>query len=160
MAADSGVMAELRQFIGTVTAPGLNEVERGAIRRYAEAVEDPNRLYSDFEYAAGSRFGGLIAPPGFFGWPLKVSTAAMEVMAPVFETVLKAGLFRILDAGVEYDFFLPVRADDILTWYARFADASEREGKAGRMVFLTMELVYLNQNGDTVARRRQTFLAR
>jgi len=161
MTGDSVVMDELRKLIGTITPPGINEVERGAIRRYAEAVGDPNPLYSDVEYAKNSKYGEIICPPGFFGWPAKVSTGAMEVMAPVLEAVFKAGLFRILDAGVEYDLFLPVRAGDTLIWYAKFADAKEREGKTGgRMVFLTMEITYINQNGDLVAQRRQTFIAR
>ena len=161
MTEGSVVMDELRKLIGTITPPGINEVERGAIRRYAEAVGDPNPLYSDVEYAKNSKYGEIICPPGFFGWPAKVSTGAMEAMAPVLEAVFKAGLFRILDAGVEYDFLLPVRAGDTLAWYIKFVDAKERTGKeGGRMVFLTMEITYINQNGDLVAKRRQTFIAR
>ena len=155
-----GLIDELRKYIGTTTAPGINSVERGAIRRYAEAVGDPNPLYDDVEYARRSKYGEIICPPGFFGWPVKVSAAAMEIMAPVFEAVFKAGLLRILDGGIEYEFFQPVRAGDTLSWYARFADVAEREGKSGKMVFITMEITYINQNGDTVARRGQTFIAR
>lgn len=161
MSDGSEVIEKLGKFIGTTTPPGINEVERGAIRRYAEAVGDPNPLYYDVEYASKSRYKGLISPPGFFGWPVKVSVGAMEIMAPIFEILFSAGLVRILDAGIDYDFFLPIRAGDTLIWYARFADAKERTSKSGeRMVFITMELTFVNQNGDTVARRRQTFIAR
>jgi acyl dehydratase len=161
MANGSNILDELKKFVGTMTPPGINEVEVGAIRRYAEAVGDPNPLYCDVEYARNSRYKGIICPPGFFGWPAKVSVGAMEVMAPVFEALFKAGLVRILDAGVEYDFYLPVRAGDTLTWYTRFADVKEKMSKVGeKMIFLTMEITYMNQNGDTVAKRRQTFIAR
>jgi acyl dehydratase len=160
MADDSGVMEELRGLIGTMTQPVINEIERGAIRRYAEAVGNPNPLYSNVEYAGNSKYGEVICPPGFFGWAKKVNPGAVEVMGPVFAAVFQAGLVRIIDAGVEYEFFLPVYAGDILTWYAKFADAKEREGKQGKMVFLTMELTYINQNGNMVAKARQTFLAR
>jgi acyl dehydratase len=157
----SEVMEKLGKLIGTTTPPGINEVEKGAIRRYAEAVGDPNPLYSDVEYARHSKYKEIICPPGFFGWPAKVSVGAMEIMAPIFEILFSAGLFRILDGGIDYDFFLPIRAGDTLIWYARFADAKERTSKSGeRMVFITMELTFINQNGDTVARRRQTFIAR
>jgi acyl dehydratase len=160
MTADSGVMERLRELIGIMTQAVVNEVEQGAIRRYAEAVGNPNPLHADVEYARNSRFGEVISPPGFFGWPTNVSSGAVEMMGRVFAILIEAGLFRILDAGIDYDFFLPVRAGDKLAWYARFADAVEREGKAGKMVFLTFELTYINQNGDTVARSRQTFLVR
>ncbi len=160
MAEASEVMDKLSKLIGMMTQPVVNEVERGAVKRYAEAVDDPNPLYCDVEYGTKSRYGALIAPPGFFGWAKTVSSAAVEMMGTVFATIFDAGLVRILDAGVEYEFFLPVRAGDTLAWYAKFADAKEREGKSGKMVFLTMEITYINQNGDTVAKRRQTFLAR
>ena len=84
----------------------------------------------------------------------------MEMMGKLFGALIKAGLVRILDGGVEYEFFLPVRAGDTLAWYAKFVDVREREGKSGRMVFLTTELTYINMKGDVVARRRQTFIAR
>lgn len=156
----SEVVAELRGLIGIMTQPVVNEVERGAIRRYAEAVGDPNPLYSDVEYARNSRYGELICPPGFFGWPTRVSSGVMEVMGTLFGALFKAGLVRILDGGREYEFFLPVRAGDILAWYAKFVDVREREGKTGKMVFLTTEISYINQNGDLVAKARQTFIAR
>lgn len=160
MTAGSSVLEELKGLIGIMTEPVVNEVERGAIRRYAEAVGDPNPLHSDTEYARNSRYGELICPPGFFGWATKVSSGVMEVMGRVFGTLFEAGLLRILDGGREYDFFLPVRAGDRLTWYAKFADVSEREGKSGKMVLVTTEMSYVNQNGDLVAKARHTFIAR
>ncbi|MEE8470261.1 MAG: MaoC family dehydratase N-terminal domain-containing protein [Dehalococcoidia bacterium] len=156
----SQVVDELRGLVGIMTQPVVNEVERGAIRRYAEAVGESNPLYTDVDYARNSRYGEVISPPGFFGWPTRVSSAVMEVMGALFGVLFKAGLIRILDAGREYEFFLPVRAGDMLAWYAKFADVTEREGKTGKMVFLTTEITYVNQNGDQVARARQTFIAR
>jgi len=160
MTEGSAIVDELRGLIGIMTQPVINEVEKGAIRRYAEAVGDPNPLYCDVGYARKSRYGEVICPPGFFGWATRVSSGAMEVMGTVFGALLRAGLVRILDGGVAYEFFLPVRAGDTLAWYAKFVDVREREGKAGKMVFLTMEITYLNQRGDLVAKRRQTFIAR
>lgn len=157
---DTELMFQLRALLGTMTAPMINEVEPGAIRRYAEAVGDANPLYSDVEYARRSRYGELTSPPGFFGWQKRVTAGAVEMMAPVFAALLNAGLLRILDAGREYEFLLPVRAGDTLAWYAKFADVQERVGKSGRMVFVTMEITYINQRGDLVARARQTFIAR
>ena len=37
----SAITDELRAMVGTVTEPVIHEVERGAIRRYVEAVNDP-----------------------------------------------------------------------------------------------------------------------
>ena len=61
---------EMKECIGMVDPPAVYEVEKGSIRRYAEAVGDNNPLYRDEAYASKSRYGGIIAPPGFFGWPV------------------------------------------------------------------------------------------
>lgn len=160
MSDTSDVIKKLRDMVGRMTQPIVNEIEAGAIKRYAEAVGDPNPLYSDIQYARKSRYGGIICPPGFFGWSMKVTSGAIEMMAPVFGALIEGGLLRILDAGREYDFFHPIRAGDRLAWYARFANVKEKEGKAGNMVLVTMEITYINQRGDMVAKARQTFIAR
>jgi len=35
------------------------------IKRFAQAIDDPNPLYHDEEYAKSSKFKGIIAPPLF-----------------------------------------------------------------------------------------------
>lgn len=65
-----------KEFIGKAEPPHVREVEKGAIRRYADAVGNNNPLYSDEEYARNSKHCGIIAPPGFFGWPTKPSSSS------------------------------------------------------------------------------------
>lgn len=54
------------------------EATRIAIAKFAEGIGDSNPLWTDAEYAAGTRYGSLMAPPSFvigcfsglqFGWP-------------------------------------------------------------------------------------------
>jgi len=153
------VIDKLTPLIGQVSPPGVLQVEAGAITRYADAIDDPNPLYRNVEYAKKSRYGGIIAPPGFFGWPTQgggLETGA--VMGKVLNAVFESGMMRVLDGGVEFDFYIPVRAGDTLIVYGQFVDARERTGKTGKMLFLTMEQTYLNQNGDTVAKGRATLI--
>jgi acyl dehydratase len=79
-------------------------------------------------------------------------------MGKVLNAVFESGMMRVLDGGVEFDFYIPVRAGDTLIVYGQFVDARERTGKTGKMLFLTMEQTYLNQNGDTVAKQRATLI--
>ena len=55
---------EMKQCIGMIDPPAVYEVEKGSVRRYAEAVGDDNPLYRDEEYAAATKYRGIIAPPG------------------------------------------------------------------------------------------------
>jgi len=149
---------QAKAMIGTVAEPTIWEVERGAIRRYAEAIDDPNPLFRDVEHARG-KYGDLICPPGFFGWSLRGGGIA-DIIALVLPLLVKAGYPALLDGGVDYEFMLPVRAGDTLTSWSRLADITEREGRAGKMIFTTVETTYINQNGDVVAKARQTLISR
>src|SRR5262245_14954801 len=40
-------------------------IEAGHVLMFARSIGDPNPIYSDPEYAAGTEVGGLIAPPTF-----------------------------------------------------------------------------------------------
>ncbi|MCK4723141.1 MAG: MaoC family dehydratase N-terminal domain-containing protein [Dehalococcoidia bacterium] len=159
MADESILTDEIKAMIGTLSEPVIMEVGRVAIRRYADAVGDDNPLFHEVEDAKAAGYEDIICPPGFWGWPIK-GRATIGGMSIVGAVLVKAGLFRILDGGVDQEFYIPIRAGDILTSYSKIADIREREGKTGRMIFTTVETTYLNQNGDTVAVNRATIIAR
>ena len=48
---------KVRKFIGQTSDTSIFEVEKEVIRRFADAVDDPNPLYWDEEYAKKSRYG-------------------------------------------------------------------------------------------------------
>jgi len=59
-------MAEIdRSLIGTWSEPFVVDVEKGAIRKFAEAIGDPNPLYFDERFARQHGYPGLLAPPTF-----------------------------------------------------------------------------------------------
>lgn len=160
MAEGSIITDEIRAMIGTGAEPVIMEVERGAIKRYADAVDDDNPLFHEVEAAKAAGYEDIICPPGFFGWPAK-GRATIGGLSMVGSVLVKAGLFRILDGGVDQEFYLPIRAGDTLTAYAKIADVRERESKSGgKMLFTTVETTYWNQNGDKVAVSRSTIIAR
>ncbi len=153
------VPEELKQYIGKIDAPHVREVERGSIRRYADAVGNPNPLYADIEYACESRYGTIIAPPGFFGWA-SATVPQAEGIIGLMTALINAGYYRILDGGMSYEFFLPVRASDTLIASPKVKDINAKEGKSGVMMVCEFETTYLNQNGDLVAKASQTLIGR
>ena len=121
---------ELAELIGMRFDPVIWEVEKGAIRRYAQAIEDPNPLYNDVEYARRSKYGELICPPGFFGWPVK--PRRLVETPRISQIVEKAGCSRIFAGGSELEFMLPVRVRDTLTSIRKIADIYEEIGRSGK----------------------------
>lgn len=141
--------------IGQTTST-VYAVEKGAIARFAEAVGDPNPLYWDEEYAAKSRYGSIIAPPGFFGWPEKREAGFPNDLLALVVGLAEAGYGRILDGGIEWEFFKPVKAGDKLAVKTTVRNIVERSGKTGKAVFLFRDITYSDQKGDIVATARQT----
>ena len=162
---------EITKFIGTGGGVTVYEVEKGAIKKFADAVDDPNPFYWDEEYAENSRYGSIIAPPGFFGWPVKLAKRSTFLRAAETEgssdtrgnvgvALVEAGYPRVLDGGMEYDFFCPVRAGDTLAASSVIKDVIGREGSTGKMAFVITETTYINQNGELVAKARATSIHR
>ena len=92
----------------------VSEVEKGSVKRYADAVVDLNPLYLDEEYAQKSRYGTIIAPPGFWGWPVKPEQMRPKILFEMLADFRAAGFPNILDGGIELEFMLPVRVGDVL----------------------------------------------
>lgn len=152
---------EAKNFIGKSDAVNNYIVEKGAIQRFADAVDDPNPLYYDEEYARKSKYGTIITPPGFFGWPDKQTRGSalnIDIPAGLVVELEKAGylLSNALDGGIEYEFFLPVRAGDVLSATTTVKNLRERSG----MVFIILQMAYMNQNGELVATSEANLILR
>lgn len=150
---------EAKSFIGRVATPMILEVEKGAIKKYADAVGDENLLFWDEEYARNSRYGSIVAQPGFFGWPLKwkgTFVLITKLRDEFMQRMAEIGFPRLLDAGIEYEFFSPVRAGDTLTASLEIESITAKEGKRGTMLTCINKTSYYNQFGVVVAIARQT----
>ncbi|MDD5093978.1 MAG: MaoC family dehydratase N-terminal domain-containing protein [Dehalococcoidia bacterium] len=153
----------IKSFIGRTGELKIFEVEKGAIKRYADSVGETNLLYWDDEFAKNSKYGAIIAPPGFFGWPTSW-TGAMpfqdEIMVDLMEALAKEGYPRILDGGIDYEFYMPIRAGDTLATISKVAEINEKESKTGKMYLSSIDTTFTNQNGSLVAKARKNFFAR
>ena len=134
--------------IGTESPPVTLEVEKGAIARFSEAIEDTNPLYTDEVAARRSRYGGIIATPAFLR---NLRTERLELP---FEEQLQ----RVLDGGSEWEYFEPVRVGDRITAINRVTDVSERPGRLGTMVFVATVTTYTNQLDQVVATQKSTLI--
>ena len=69
--------------VGLVSAPQDFDVEKGAIRRFAEAIGDTNPLYLDEAYARARGYASVIAPPTFpttFRVPLPIEIDPSHIL--------------------------------------------------------------------------------
>ena len=147
--ANKYVTDEVRKQIGMQSEARVVEVERGAIRRFAEAIGDPNPLFND-EKEARHVFGGMVAPPTF----------CRSMGSPIPNVQLK-GLgaeFRGLDGGSDWEYFQPIRPGDRISVVSKIADIRESAGRLGAMVFITVETSYTNHYNQLCALQRSTVI--
>jgi acyl dehydratase len=125
---------------------------RDGIRHYANGLGDDNPLWCDPDYAARTRWGGIVAPPGFLegaGLTPKVTTP------PEVKSRGKGALsgVHMFWAGDHITFFSPVREGDRI-WVRRFyVDIKEKERSrfGGRSAVSVRRRVYWNDAGDLIA---------
>ncbi len=146
MAEETVITPEMRAAIGVESEPYVNEVEKGAIIKFAEAIGDTNPIFHDEEAARKTRYGGLIAPPTFLR-SMKAGRPRAEVKSPYPAA---------LDGGSEWEYFEPVRPGDRITVTTCISDLYERKGRLGNMLFIIRETRYVNQFGKLVAIQRST----
>ena len=114
--------------IGRESEAMLFEVERGAIRKFAEAVQDqtPACLRGD------------VAPPTF------PTTFRMTIPGLTFD------LARVLHGAQEYRYERPLRAGDRVRCRVRVADVYQRKGRLGEMTFLILAMDGADESGNPI----------
>ncbi|MEW5741811.1 MAG: MaoC family dehydratase N-terminal domain-containing protein [Myxococcota bacterium] len=140
-----------RNAVGRTTPPTLHEVEKGAIRRFAEALGDVNPLYFDHEYARASGFSTITVPPAF---PVTF-TAGLEL-----KELLGVPTRNLLLAEQTIDYERPIVAGDSLLVTTRVTEITERPSPAGKVEVAVVEDEGRDQEGKLVYRSRRTFVVR
>jgi acyl dehydratase len=114
---------------------------RMAILKFIEGVGDPNPLWSDADYAQGTRFGSIIAPPSFV-W---------ACFAHVIFGWRGLGGFH---AGCDVEFIKPIFVGDKISAECVFKsfEGPKKSSYADETVIDHFQNQYWNQKGDLVAK--------
>ena len=115
-----------------------NVVERGAVRRFAEAIGDPNPLYVDEGAAKESRYGGLIAPPTF---PRTFEYGEIRGMRWPEGGMLHGEHMIRYEGG-------PLRVGEEVYCVTALQDYYEKEGRGGLLGFVVVERSGEGPGGD------------
>jgi acyl dehydratase len=158
-----------KKYIGQETGSHTGEpVLARDIRRYALAIDDPNPIYFDESAARTGKYGGLAAPLNYVSWSVGVPGAekgtrelgedglSSFVGVPNIPGVWTLGWVR---GGEELEFFKPVYVNDRVTVNGKIVNMTEKDGKSGKLIFVTSEFTYTNQVGELLARHLITMIA-
>ena len=143
------ITPELRRWVGMEAQLGIEVVEAGAIRRFADAIKDPNPLYRDEEYARNTPYGGIVAPPTFIHALRSIGYSSINPGPMPWKNT------TVLNGGNDFEYLEPIRPGDIITGKVKLVEISARQTKQlGPMIITVAEMTYTNQNGEVVAKQR------
>ncbi len=140
-----------RTLIGRESEPVLHEVEKGMIRRFADALGDPNPMYQEEAVARAAGYPALVAPPTF-----AVALTSNER----FRHSLDLGTRSILHGEQQFEYTRALVAGDRITVVSRVADVQEKAGASGPMDVLVVEDEGRDDKGELVFRSRATLILR
>ena len=150
MAENPSSIDRVRAKIGEEGEPRVYEIEKGMIQRFVQAIDDPNPLWQDEEYAKKSQYGGIIAPPTL------IPIIGFEQIQQQVSQLIPNG--TILHGATDLECYQPIRPGELITVTTKIANVRERQGKMGKMAFIILETTYKNQRQELVARCRQMLI--
>jgi MaoC dehydratase-like protein len=139
MSISAAVVDRIRARIGTEGPLAHATVEAGHLKRFAEAIGDPNPRWLEE------------APPTFL-----VALAPTSYHLDEAEDYGKGWL----NGGNRFEYLEPVRVGDRIAATSKVVDVYEKTGSSGSLLFIIFETEYVNQKGRTVARLRGTAIRR
>lgn len=169
---------EIRTYIGMETETQLccDPVERGAVRRFTQAIMDDDPIYMDEAYTRATRYKTPVAPPLFPTAMLRLEFGGKDLVSeragdPDFDGAVGSstlGLPKLpvpasmamLNGGTDVEVYRFANHGEWVTLKSRYKDIYERETSKGPMLFIVYESDFLDANGDLIIRYRKTQIRR
>jgi uncharacterized protein len=140
-------------------------VNQPMIRHWAHALDDMNPIYLDAEFAAKSRFGGIVSPPVMLQtWTMPAPQlegigdrggAPIEITSNPTAFLDEAGYTSTVATNSEFEIERYPRLGDVISARSVFEEVSEEKKTAlGTGYFLTWVITYTDQNDEVLGRQR------
>ncbi len=139
MAGESVISEELQNMVNVDFGPEVYEIEKGMVKKFTEAVEDPNPRWQE---EAPPTFAAALVPTG--------------LLHKLFNADIP--LKRLLNGASELEYVKPIKVGDTISVTGRLTRLRQVEGKEGTTLFMFTEVTYTNQDGEVVVKGKNTYI--
>ena len=178
---ESALTPEVKAMIGVSgeTVEAWGEVNEEYLRRFTQALMDPDPRYWDQDFAESTQYGRIITPP------IMVSYMATRIRPDQDDPITRAfqedpesdgigrverpgalppvptPLVRVLNAGNELEIYKYPAIGDKIFFQNRYSDIRERSGRDGQaFLIITTETTYKNQDSEVLCITRSSTIRR
>ena len=178
---ESALTPEVQAMIGVSgeVVEAWGDVNEEYLRRFTQALMDPDPRYWDAEFAKTTPYGEIITPP------IMVSYMATRIRPDQEDPITKAfledpesdgigrverpgalppvptPLVRVLNAGNELEIYKYPSIGDKIFFQHRYSDIRERVGRDGKpFLIVTNETTYKNQKDEVLCITRASSIRR
>ncbi len=137
--AESVITEELNSLLNVEFGPEVYEIEKGMLRRFAEAIDDPNPRWLEE------------APPTF-----PAALVPHELLHKLFNADIP--LKRLLNGTSELEYIQPIKAGDVISVTAKLTRLRQMPGAEGPTLFMFTEMTYTNQRGEVAVKGKNTYI--
>jgi len=145
------IEAQLKTMLGPVGEAVTMEVERGAVRRMALALDNHDPIHFDGAAAKSRGYRGIVAPWPFL-WSYFFNCTEYHHDFPFGKATVHG--------QDDYDFHEPLIVGDAITVTTHITSTSLKQGKTGLLGLVVSERRFTNQNGQLCAVLKTTLFRR
>ena len=139
MAGESVISEELNSLLNVEFGPEVYEIERGMLKKFAEAIEDPNPRWLKE------------APPTF-----PAALVPKALLNKLFNVDIS--LKRLLNGTSDLEYLQPIKAGDVISVTAKLTRLRQVPGAEGPTLFMFTEMTYTNQLGEVAVKGKNTYI--
>ena len=178
---ESALTPEVKAMIGVAgdVVESWGVVDAEYLRRFTQAVMDPDPMFWDQDYAKQSRYGEIVTPPIMVSYmSSRVPPGEEDAVTRAFEEnpvsdgigsvhrhgelpTVPTNLVRVLNAGNELEIYKYPSIGDKVFFQNKYSDIRERVGRDGKpFLIITRETKYWNQQDEVLCITRASTIRR
>ena len=139
MSPDSVITEELNSLLNVEFGPEVYEIEKGMLKKFAEAIDDPNPRWLNE------------APPTF-----PAALVPRALLHKLFNADIP--LKRLLNGTSDLEYLKPIMTGDVISVTAKLTRLRQVAGAEGPTLFMFTEMTYTNQRGEVVVKGKNTYI--
>ena len=139
MSEEPVISEELESLLNVEFGPEVYEIEKGMVRKFAEAIDDPNPHWQE------------VTPPTF-----PAALVPIELLHRLFNA--KTPLARLLNGTSDLEYLQPIKIGDVISVTAKLTRLRQVAGQEGPTLFMFTEVTYKNQRGEVAVRGKNTYI--